>query len=113
MIVTYGRITAEVVKAAEMSDKKIKVIKLLKIHPVDFDLVLSHAGGAKILVVEEGIKRGGVGEALAAAAGQADYNNTVSIHALQNGFVPHGDLESIKELCGFTAEKIADIIAKM
>ncbi len=110
VIVTYGRITAEAVKAAELSGKKVKIIKLLKIHPVDFKLVLSLCGNAKILVVEEGIRRGGVGEAIAAAAGEADYKNTVTMHALEDGFVPHGDLASISELCGFTAGKIAEKI---
>ncbi len=108
VIVTYGRITAEVVRAAAMTDKKVKIMKLLKVYPVDFQLVLDNCNNAKILVVEEGVRRGGLGEALAAAAGQRDYGNTVSIHALDSGFVPHGDLKSIMELCGFTAEKIAE-----
>ena len=60
-------------------------------------------------MVEEGVRRGGVGEALAAAAGQLDYTNKVVIHAIDNGFVPHGDLESIKEMCKMTPEHIAQI----
>ena len=39
-IVTYGRICADVVKAAELSDQRIKIIKLLKIHPVDYKTIL-------------------------------------------------------------------------
>ena len=109
-IITYGRITANVLKAAELSGKKVKIIRLLKVNPIDHNTVLSLCNNAKILIVEEGIRRGGVGEAIAAAAGQADYKNTVAIHALESGFVPHGDLESIMDMCGFTAEKIADVI---
>jgi deoxyxylulose-5-phosphate synthase len=94
----------------ELTDKKVKIIRLLKINPVDYSLVLDNCNNAKILVVEEGIKRGGVGEGLASAAGQRDYSNIVSIHALDSGFVPHGDLDSIMDLCGFTAKKIAEKI---
>ena len=113
VVVTYGRITSEIVSALNMTDKKVKIIRLLKINPVDFSLVLDNCNNAKILVVEEGVKRGGVGEALAAAAGQRDYNNTVSIHALESGFVPHGDLPSIMELCGFNAENIAEKVTNL
>ncbi len=109
-IITYGRITANVLKAASLSGKKVRIIRLLKVNPIDHKAVLDLCNNTKILVVEEGIRRGGVGEAIAAAAGQADYKNTVSIHALESGFVPHGDLDSIMELCGFSAEKIAEKI---
>lgn len=112
-VITYGRITANVLKAAELSGRKIRIIRLLKVNPIDHKTVLSLCGNAKILVVEEGIRRGGVGEAIASAAGQSDYKNTVSIHALESGFVPHGDLESIMDMCDFTAEKIAHIINKL
>ncbi len=113
VVVTYGRICADVLRAAELSGRRVKLIKLLKIHPVDYSLVLSGCAGAKILVVEEGVRRGGVGEALAAAAGQLDYPDKVYIHALANGFVPHGDLESIKKLCCLTAEDIAEAMKKI
>ncbi|MBR4071997.1 MAG: 1-deoxy-D-xylulose-5-phosphate synthase [Clostridia bacterium] len=109
-VITYGRITPTVLQAASLSGRKVRVIRLLKVNPIDHKTVLSLCNNAKILVVEEGVKRGGVGEAIAAAAGQADYKNTVSIHAIEDGFVPHGDLENIMDLCGFTAEKIAEKI---
>ncbi len=109
VIITYGRITAEAVKAAQLTNKKIKIIKLLKILPLDLELILSRCENADILFVEEGIRRGGVGEALASAATEKGYNGKVTVHALDSGFVPHGDLESIMELCNFNAEKIARI----
>lgn len=106
-VVTYGRICEDVVRASEASDLKVKIVKLVKIHPVDYKTILECANGAPVLVVEEGVRRGGVGEALAAAAGQLDYTNKVFIHALDSGFVPHGDLASIKEMCQMTPEHIA------
>jgi len=109
-IVTYGRITADVVEATKKTDKKIRIIRLLKVNPIDHNAVLSLCGNAKILVVEEGVRRGGVGEAIAAAAGRTDYKNTVSIHALESGFVPHGDLRSIMKLCKLTSDDIAEMI---
>ncbi len=109
-IITYGRITKAVVDAVNSTNKKIRIVRLLKINPIDSESILKICAGSKILVVEEGVKRGGVGEAIAAAAGQADYKNTVTIHALESGFVPHGDIDSIMDLCSFTPEKIANII---
>ncbi len=109
-VITYGRITKNVVEAVAKTGRKIRVIRLLKINPIDSKTVLELCGNTKILVVEEGVRRGGVGEAVAAAAGQADYKNTVTIHALDSGFVPHGDLDRIMDLCAFTPEKIAEVI---
>ena len=51
-----------------------------------------------------------INAAIAAAAGQADYKNTVSIHALESGFVPHGDIASIMAFCDLSPEKIAEKI---
>ncbi len=112
-IITYGRITSEVVKAAHMANKKIRIVRLLKIDPIDHKALLDICKSSKILVVEEGLRRGGVGEAIASAAGRYNYSNTVSIHAIENGFVPHGSITEIMQLCKLNSEAIAEIINKL
>lgn len=109
VVVTYGRICANVFRAAEVADElgvKVKIIRLVKLCPVNFAEVAERCGNAKVLVVEEGIRRGGVGEALASALAEKDYKNTVTIHAIENGFVPHGDIESIMKHCAMDSRSI-------
>ena len=116
VVVTYGRICAQVVKAAQEAEKhgvRVKIIRLLKLNPVNWSVVADRCGDAKVLVVEEGIRRGGVGEALAAAFAERDYKNTVTIHAIENGFVPHGDLANIIKLCKFDSTSLLEKILSL
>ncbi|HWP80464.1 MAG TPA: 1-deoxy-D-xylulose-5-phosphate synthase [Candidatus Acidoferrum sp.] len=57
-IITYGRVTGECL------DPRATVISLLKINPVDWEAIAANipAGCKKIAFVEEGMRRGGVGE---------------------------------------------------
>ncbi|MDD4124526.1 MAG: 1-deoxy-D-xylulose-5-phosphate synthase, partial [Eubacteriales bacterium] len=68
VIITYGRLTGEAVKAAAVC-KNIRVIKLIRIKPVDFDALLPLVGDMPVLFAEEVLKQGGIGETFAYAAG--------------------------------------------
>ena len=57
---------------------------------------------SNVIVFEEGARRGGVGELLAAGLPRKN----VRIHAI-DGYLPHGDLDGLYALAGFTPEKMA------
>lgn len=106
-VITYGRICAVVDRAADLSGEKVKVIKLLKVHPLNKKALLSELEGCKkILVVEEGIKSGGVGESVAALISSCDDPKKVKIHAIDT-FARHGTLAELYEEFGFTEEYIS------
>ncbi len=107
VVVTYGRITKNVFEAAKDLEN-VKIVKLVKLLPFDADALKSAAKGAeKITVIEEGIRRGGIGDAVTAAF--SDSGIPVSVCAI-DGFLSHGTVAELEELCGLSPEKIRSFI---
>lgn len=108
-VVTYGRITKNVYEAAMSFSKKtgiaVKLIKLVKIFPLEESLAGELSECGKMFFVEEGIKSGGAGEKAAAFAAERLGGVKVRIRAIE-GFVPHGALESLFSDLGLSADKI-------
>ena len=101
--VTYGRLTSRVEQAARLCGRRVRVIKLGRVFPIDTAaLEAALAGCDNLMVFEEGMRSGGVGEKLAATL----RGKTVRIHAI-DAYLPHGDLDSLYELAGFGVENMA------
>ena len=117
-LVTYGRLTENACKAAELlraEGRSVRVVKALRLKPLDgkaLEAVLSGAGNVYFL--EEGIEHGGFSElALAYLAQQGFLQGRKSfIRAIDDRFVAHGDLENLFAECGFLPEQIAAEIKK-
>ncbi len=112
VIVTYGIITSEAVKAAEMlSDKyRVRVIKLTKLHPLDTSPIAELTRGArKIFVLTEDAVTGGIGEKLACALGREVISFGVGAR-----FIPHGERDELLGLLGLDAASVTNqIISEM
>ena len=96
-ILTYGRIAYEALRAAAeiFLTRPVRVIRLSKIYPLDKDAILTALGGAeRFLIVEEGMRRGGIGEMVAAILAEAGAPARVKILAVSD-FVSHGDTASL------------------
>lgn len=118
VIITYGRITKNAYDAIELiKDKQsVRLIKLIKVYPLDFEKIISLVGESKLIyILEEGIRSGGIGEKLAAAFAQSDVikMKKLVIHAIENPLMDHGDLNSLYSYCGFLPEQIADEIMEI
>ena len=102
--VTYGRMAADVCAAAALAGDT-RVVKLVKIHPIDYKALGALLDGAEaLLLCEEGIHAGGVAEGIAA---ELAGGRRTRIRAIE-GFVPHGDAKALKQLLGFLPEQLAD-----
>lgn len=113
VIVTYGIITEEAVRAAEALSLEctVGIVKLIRIHPLDADTLLPMIGGAKLVyVLEEGILRGGIGEAVASLAAENALGCRVVIRAIDGQFVPHGDRASLLRRFGLDSGSVAEEI---
>ena len=110
VVITYGRITYNVCKAAELlKDKCVRVIKLHRIKPVDFDYLFGLTEGVEnILFCEEGIVSGGVGEGTAAYF--AKRGKGVTVHGIDPEAHFSGSVDELFDTFGFTPEKIAEKI---
>lgn len=115
LIVTYGRIAEEALRAKlRLKQKGIgaSVLKFLKLTPLDYKKINSFINKLNprlIVVVEEGMKTGGFGEHFLA---NITYSIPRDIIAIDNMFVPHGKNAELYEYCGLSSEKIYQRILK-
>ncbi len=110
-VVTYGRVTYNVVRAAEnMADEySVRVIKLKRIKPLPFDEIETLCVGFdRILVVEEGIKDGGVGEKVKCSF--CSKGKTVDVVAVESMKNFSGNIDDLYYEYGFTPDQIAEKI---
>ncbi|HBR31185.1 MAG: 1-deoxy-D-xylulose-5-phosphate synthase [Eubacteriales bacterium] len=118
-IITYGRITKNALLAASNLNEhgvSTRVVKLVCIKPIDFDVLTELGMGTRcIYVLEEGIKTGGVGEVIIGRFCETGFTNgkKVKIRAIDDVFVPHGSNTYLYRECGFMPEQIAAEILEM
>ena len=98
VIITYGRIFAESVKAYEQlkaNGKKVKLIKLNLIVPIPYDAVNEAKKSKNVFFFEEGIKSGGVGESFATVLLEKGFNRKYVLTAFPDCFVKQGKTDKI------------------
>ena len=108
VIFTYGRITSQAYKAVlELNSRfSVKLVKLIKVYPLDEEFIKNQARGAKLVyILEEGIKSGGIGEKISAVLGGC-YNGKVVIRAVVNEFAFHASTEELISHFGMSWEKV-------
>ncbi|WP_051355604.1 1-deoxy-D-xylulose-5-phosphate synthase [Acetobacterium malicum] len=118
VILTYGRITKNAYEAIQLlkANNRIRLIKLVKVYPLQLEKIRSLIGQPKLVyVLEEGIRSGGIGEKLAAAIAQDDHlkPGKVRIHAIENPLMEQGDLPALYDYCKFLPAQIADEIMEI
>lgn len=99
VIFTYGRITKNVYEAALALNVPVRVVKLIKIFPLDINELLPLTMGARLIyVAEEGVKPGGIYEKLSSLfCGRV--NVPVEYSVIENGLLPHGSVEELMRYC--------------
>lgn len=89
-IVTFGRLFNFADDVLNNEKKDFCLIKLNKIFPIEDELFELLSTFKEIHVFEEGIKSGGIGEYVA-----ANVKTNCEIHAIDNKFIPQGEVNSI------------------
>lgn len=85
------------------------IVNLRTLQPPDKETISLLAGQHGLVVtLEDGIRRGGVGEAIAAMLTETE----VLVKAHENGVVPQGACDLLYRFCGLDAQSIADEIAE-
>jgi len=118
-IITYGAITYNAIKAAEVLAGErgvgVRVIRVLRLKPLDFATFSELLNGFSTLYfLEEGVKNGGFAEhatAYMTERGMTE-DRKVIIRAVDDRFVSHGETKRLYEECGFTPDRIAEEICK-
>lgn len=117
-VITYGRMTGNALKAAEVTAGKgvgVRVIRLTRLSPLPTeDITACLKGISNVLFLEEGIKDGGIGERLGSKIlenGVKDINYSIS--AIDGVFPTHGGNSELFEHYGISASHIAARITEI
>ena len=117
VIITYGRITANVYGAAvklKESGKNIRIIKLFKVHPVsdviDEDFIKLALAAKHVFIYEEGTRSGGVGEKAALILRSAPGAKSDIVIRAIDGYPPHGSEEYLMKMYGLDRDSIAEYL---
>ncbi len=116
-IVAEGQSVCTALDAAEiLSGKGIyaEVIDVRTVKPIDFETVFGSAKKTGYLyTIEENLRRGGMGEMIAAEAKLCGLDFSMRIKAIDDTFVTHAEISDLNEMYGFTPGKIAYDIERM
>ena len=109
-----GNIAAEAIESVEAkSNVTIAHYDLRFAKPLDEEL-LHNVGKrfSKIITVEDGILRGGVGEAVASFLNENGYKTNVVKLGIADTFIEHGTLEQLHAMCGIDSVGIEQAITE-
>ena len=109
-----GNIAAEAIKSVEAkSEVTIAHYDLRFAKPLDEEL-LHNVGKrfSKVITVEDGVLRGGVGEAVASFLNENGYKTNVIKLGIADTFIEHGTLEQLHAMCGIDSAGIEQAITE-
>ena len=114
-IISIGPIGNEVVKAIGMVEDKISVAHydMIYLKPIDEELL--HEIGStfrRVITVENGTIRGGLGSAVLEFMADNDYTPRVKRIGVPDSFIEHGSIPELYKICGMDAGSIAEEIVK-
>ena len=114
-LVGYGTMTNTLLDAADaFPEGTVEILKLGRICPLDTEAVLASAmKTGRLIVVEDCVERGSVGEALAAAVAKAGLNLAVKLMNLGEQFIPHGDVKTLQREYSIDAAAVEAAIRSM
>lgn len=116
-ILSLGPIGNEVIKAIkEIEGDGISIAHYDMIYLKPMDEELLHEVGKKfsrIITVENGVIRGGLGSAVLEFMADNGYTPKIKRIGVPDEFVEHGPISELYKLCGMDAKCIAEEIKKM
>ncbi len=110
-IIAVGTMANVALRAAERSTRSVAVYDLRYTKPLDTGM-LDEIGRRfkRIITIEDGTIRGGVGEAVAAHLARGGYNTRVTTLGIEDTFVEHGKPAELYHDCGYDEEALLNEI---
>jgi 1-deoxy-D-xylulose-5-phosphate synthase len=113
-IIAVGATAGMAMRAIERSGREVALYDMRYAKPLDISLIESVAKSFRsIITVEDGILRGGVGEAIAAHIAKMEVSPTIVNLGIDDSFVEHGKCEELYEECGYSEAAIANHIERL
>ena len=115
-VLAFGTLCVDAEKAAEQADiigVSTAVYDMRFAKPIDKELVLKVANGYKrIVTVEDGVIRGGAGEAVVKLLHDNHIQTEVVTLGIDDKFVEHGTVAELRHLCGYDIDGILHAIVE-
>lgn len=115
-VLTLGPLGNNVASALEMlKQQNIEPthVDMRFLKPIDEDLLADIAARHKVLItVEDGVAQGGLFSAVSEFLSNRKLDNRLEHVAIEDHFVPHGDIPSLYKELGFDADSLVEKIAK-
>ena len=110
-IIAVGTMANVALRAAERSTRSVAVYDLRYIKPLDTEM-LDHIGSrfSKVITIEDGVVRGGVGEAIAAYLSRQGYIPRVKNLGIGDTFVEHGKPAELYADCAYDEAALIETI---
>lgn len=116
LLITYGRISAEVLKAINILKEKnifVSVLILNKIKPIEAFAVKIANGYSNVLFYEEAVKSGSIGQSFADMLFDMNYEGNYKHIAVNDEFVPHASVTSLIKKYHLDSESIVNQILEI
>ena len=113
-IIGIGTMVNVAMRAAEKSSRSVAVYDMRYAKPLDTELIEEiGAKFSRIITIEDGIIRGGVGEAIIAHLARKGYTPKVKTLGIDDYFVHHGKPSELYAECGYDEETLLTTINNM
>lgn len=113
-VIAVGTMCGRALREAEKSSRSVAVYSLRYVKPLDEELIESIGRRFdRIVTVEDGILRGGVGEAVIASLARKGLHPEVRMLGIDDKFVEHGTPAELYALCGYDEEGISAAIESL
>ena len=110
-VVAIGTMCGRAVRAAERCDANIAVYDLRYAKPLDEELLRAIGRNFEYVVtIEDGVIRGGVGEAVAAFMLREGYTPKIYNMGIEDRFVEHGTPQELYAECGYDEESLYTLL---
>ena len=113
LLITYGRLFSNAVKAYEKlksQGESVCILKLCRIKPIDSKAIEFAKKFEKIHFFEEGILAGGIGETFDYELTKIGYEGLYKITAIEDKFIPHSTVADALRHQRLDADSMCDII---
>ncbi|MEK9156363.1 MAG: 1-deoxy-D-xylulose-5-phosphate synthase [Patescibacteria group bacterium] len=109
-VIAIGSMVYPALEAAELLQKKgirATVYNARSVKPIDSEMIGAAAKIGRILTVEENVLEGGFGSAVLEELAELDRTGIKVRRLGVTGFVEHGEVARLRQLCGLTVANIA------
>ncbi|WP_031427191.1 1-deoxy-D-xylulose-5-phosphate synthase [Flavimarina sp. Hel_I_48] len=110
-VLVTGNLTERTLKIASESEKKVAVYYFGFIKPLDFEALNTIFDQFKaIITLEDGVKIGGFGSAIAEYAAEKNYKGSIKILGIPDRFIEHGSIDELQKEAGIDVDTIKEIL---